>query len=188
MADNPLIVELLKEYKNEALLTRPEVGEILGLSRGTVAGICNRNSIKPWPQIPDEIKEKRDCQFPIGYPGDPDFHLCDEMTGPTHSFLCTAHVGKVWEPSCKILHLREPVLMLPRPAPGIITDRVVAPEATIDRGPKPQSKIGDSEYCQWPLAASTSLKEPSICAKPATSGLCEKHLEMIRKRSFSRMA
>ena len=106
MPDNPLVVELLKEYKDEALLTRTEVGRITGMTRGQIAGICNRNGIRPWLPVPKEVHRRRCCCFPLGHPGEPDFHLCDKPLITAHPFLCEEHEGEVWVPNGKVLQLK----------------------------------------------------------------------------------
>lgn len=104
MSDNPLVVALLKEYKDEALVTRTEAGRIIGKTRDQVAGICNRNKIRPWPKVPKEVTRQRSCCFPVGEPGDEDFHLCGKRKAPGHSLLCEEHIGEHWTPRCKVLH------------------------------------------------------------------------------------
>ena len=105
MPDNPLLVALLQEYKDEASLTRTEVGRIVGKTRGQIAGVCNRQGIKPWPSIPRAVTRNRYCQFPIGIPGSAEFHLCDKRKAPGHSLLCNEHENKKWKPECKVLKL-----------------------------------------------------------------------------------
>lgn len=103
MADNPLVVALLKEYRDERSVSRIEAGRIIGMSRGTVAGICQRNNIAPWPRIKREWRKKRTCQFPIGHAGDADFHFCGKRLDPDHSLLCAQHRGLKWEPKAKVI-------------------------------------------------------------------------------------
>jgi len=105
MADNPLVVALLRELCDEALVTRTEAGRMVGLNRNQIAGICKRNSIAPWPHISKEIIRKRDCCFPVGQPGTPEFHLCGKRKAPGHSLVCAEHEGKKWVPQAKILAL-----------------------------------------------------------------------------------
>ena len=107
MADNPLVVELLKEYKDEASVSRTEVGRILGKTRNYVAGICDRNDIKPWPKIPKNVVARRDCQFPIGEPGSKEFHLCGKRKAPGHSLLCEEHERSKWVPNGKVIPLKK---------------------------------------------------------------------------------
>ena len=106
MSDNPLVVALLKEFKDEALLTRTEAGQVMKLTRGQVAGICNRNGIVGWPSIPKEVHRKRCCCFPLGQPGEADFHLCGKPRITAHPFLCDEHEERVWVPNGKVLHLK----------------------------------------------------------------------------------
>lgn len=106
MPDNPHVVELLKEYRDEALLTRTEAGRIIGKNRDQVAGICERNGIKPWPPIAKEVQRKRYCCFPIGYPGEDGFHLCDRPRTTGHPFLCELHEDETWVPNGKVLQFK----------------------------------------------------------------------------------
>ena len=105
MADNPLVVQLLIEFKNEASITRTEVGRIVGKTRGQIAGICNRNNIVDWPQIPKLVRLNRCCQYPVGTPGEEGFHLCGKRKAPGHSFLCIAHEANKWRPEARIIPL-----------------------------------------------------------------------------------
>lgn len=103
MPDNPHIVALLKEYKDEVSVTRTEVGRMVGMTRGQIAGICNRHDIKPWPKILKHVVRNRSCQFPIGRPGTEEFHLCGKRKAIGHSFLCEEHRGERWKPVAKVL-------------------------------------------------------------------------------------
>jgi hypothetical protein len=107
MSDNPLIVALLKEYKDEASLTRTEVGRIIGKTRGQVAGICHRNGIAPWPLVPKEVTQNRSCQFPIGKPATEEFHLCGKQKAPGLSLLCSEHERQKWVPKCEVIPLEK---------------------------------------------------------------------------------
>lgn len=105
MANNPLVVELLKELKDEASITRTEVATLLGKERGYVAGICKRNGIAPWPHIPKQVLENRGCQFPRNTPGTPEFTICG-MFRTGDPLVCSDHKGKVWVPECKVLCMK----------------------------------------------------------------------------------
>lgn len=100
MADNPLIVAVLRELRDEALVTKTEAGRMLGLTRNQVAGICNRNkrAIGPWPRVSRSIQEKRYCCFPVGVPETEDFHLCGRKKVSAAGFLCAEHSHKIWSP------------------------------------------------------------------------------------------
>lgn len=106
MADNPLVVALLKELKDEASITRTEVGILLGKERGYVAGICRRNGIEPWPQIPVRVLQNRGCQFPLNQPGTEDFRICG-MFRENDSLVCNEHKGVEWVPHCRVLPLKK---------------------------------------------------------------------------------
>lgn len=106
MASNPLVVALLKEYKDEASITRTEVAKILGKKRGYIAGICKRNGIKPWPAIQKRVLDNRGCQFPINRPGTPEFHICG-MFRSSDKLVCGEHTGKVWVPQCQVLNIKK---------------------------------------------------------------------------------
>lgn len=107
MPDNPNVVALCKEYKDEASATRTEVAKMLGKKRGFIAGICRRNGITPWPLIPKVVQRNRSCQFPAGHPGTEDFHLCGKRRDIGNSLLCTGHIGKVWQPECQVLSIKK---------------------------------------------------------------------------------
>ena len=64
MPDNPLIVALLREYAAEASITRPEVGKMLGMTVGQIAGIHHRNikQTGTWPALDPQRKKNRCCQ------------------------------------------------------------------------------------------------------------------------------
>ena len=99
MADNPMVVALLKELRNEALLSKTEAAVILGKNRNEVAGIWNRNkdAIGNWPLVPKTVEQNRSCVFPVGVPGTEEFHLCDAKRG-RHPLFCKAHRRKKWAP------------------------------------------------------------------------------------------
>lgn len=100
MTDNPHIVALLKEFASEASITRPEVGILVGLSVGQVAGIHNRHTQKigMWPKLDPTRRANRRCQFPIGMPGTKDFRTCGEMRAQGDSLCCPVHKGMEWTP------------------------------------------------------------------------------------------
>ncbi len=106
MPDNPNVVALLKEYKNESSIKRPEVAKILDKTIGYVAGICNRHGVKPWPKPLAHVLQNRLCQFPIGCPGTEKFHLCDQPKAPGHGFLCEEHKDTFWKPNCTITPIK----------------------------------------------------------------------------------
>lgn len=106
MPDNPNVVALLNEYKDESSLTRTEAGRIIGKTRGQVAGVCDRNGIKPWPRLLPHMFENRGCQFPINQPGTEKFHLCG-MFRISHPLVCNEHKGKVWQPECRVLSIKK---------------------------------------------------------------------------------
>jgi len=98
MPDNPVVVQLLREYAFEASITRPEVGMILGQTVGQMAGIHNRNTrvIGTWPILDPKRKSNRRCQFPLGTPGSEDFHLCGDVRADDDLLLCKKHRGMKW--------------------------------------------------------------------------------------------
>lgn len=110
MPDNPNVVALLKEYRDEASLTRTEAGRIIGKTRGQIAGICQRKGIAPWPVFKGGIHaqriKNRGCQFPIGMPGTDEFRLCG-MHRESDPLLCNEHKGKKWTPNGKIVPLKK---------------------------------------------------------------------------------
>lgn len=99
MTDNPMVVALLKELRDEALLSKTEAGIIIGKNRNEIAGIWNRHKevIGSWPLIPKTVEQNRPCVFPIGVPGTEGFHLCDADRGK-HRLFCKAHRRKKWQP------------------------------------------------------------------------------------------
>ncbi len=113
MADNPLVVALLRELRNEALVTKSEAGAMIGKNRNQVAGIWNRHKaeIGSWPKIPAKIRKGRDCCFPIGTPGEDNFRLCGN-TRVSHAFLCEEHKGRRWMPMAKVLTFLQKVLVI----------------------------------------------------------------------------
>jgi hypothetical protein len=113
MPDNPLVVALLKELRDEALLTKTEAGKIIGRNRNQVAGTWNRNKtiIGPWPKIPENVKKNRACCFPIGRPGEESFHLCGNPR-VSHPFLCEEHKQRRWIPMAKVLPLLQRAVVL----------------------------------------------------------------------------
>jgi hypothetical protein len=104
MPDDPRVVALLKALlalivASAAKLTRTETGTILGLTRGQVAGICDRNGIAPWPTFRAKERRGRTCQFPVGEPGVHGFRVCGEKCAPGHQFLCVVHRNTKWPPA-----------------------------------------------------------------------------------------
>ena len=100
MADDPALVELLKFYKEKATVTRPEVGILTGKSVGTIAGVCHRNGIVPWPKdIPPEVIRDRPCQFPILRNGER--YVCGLLRSlgeDSDPLCCSDHSGLTWNP------------------------------------------------------------------------------------------
>jgi hypothetical protein len=106
MPDNPNVVALLKEYRDEVSLTRTEAGRIIGKTRNQVAGLCNRNYIKPWLRPLPHVLKNRGCQFPINQPGTTDFRLCG-MFRTNDPLVCAEHKGKVWKPESKVFRMKK---------------------------------------------------------------------------------
>jgi hypothetical protein len=106
MPDNPNVVALLKEYKDESSIKRPEVGRIIGMTIGQVAGIRHRNRLVPWPQPLPHVITNRGCQFPLGQPGTEEFRLCG-IHRENDPLLCKEHKGKKWIPECSVLPLKK---------------------------------------------------------------------------------
>ena len=106
MPDNPNVVALLKEFKNESSITRTEVARIVGRKRGYVAGICHRNGIAPWPRLLPHVFQNRGCQFPLGIPGTETFRLCG-MFREGDPLLCNEHKKAVWKPQAQVLRLEK---------------------------------------------------------------------------------
>ncbi|MDB5225554.1 MAG: hypothetical protein JWL87_506 [Candidatus Adlerbacteria bacterium] len=98
--DRPLLVKLLAEYAKEESVTRPEVGRIVGMTLGAIAGIHNRykKEIGPWPHLDKNRKKNRGCQFPIGVPGTTKFHLCGNKLSESQKLVCTEHEDVIWKP------------------------------------------------------------------------------------------
>lgn len=100
MPDNPAVVALLREFAFEASITRPEVGHLLGMTTGQMAGIHNRNvkKIGSWPTLNADRRRNRGCQFPTGAPGMETFDVCGKPRAPGHALCCKAHKGMRWKP------------------------------------------------------------------------------------------
>lgn len=108
MADNPLVVALLKEYRDEASITKTEAGRIMGLNRNQIAGITNRNKEKigPWPELSDARVLNRGCQFPINQPGTPDFRLCG-IFRQSDPLCCEDHKKKKWVAEAVVIPMKK---------------------------------------------------------------------------------
>ncbi len=100
------MVELFKYYAEEAAVTRPELGTLLGKTVGEMAAFHRDHDkdgkvIGPWPRLNKVRRENRRCQYPEGLPGFEDFHACGR-TRTTDPLVCGVHEGKIWTiPECK---------------------------------------------------------------------------------------
>ncbi len=98
-------VEILKAMWLEGRSAR-EIGERLGMTRNAVIGKANRlglshksKSTPARPVIAADIKNRamspldlneRMCRWPIGHPGDADFHFCGRARVPGRPY-CEEH-------------------------------------------------------------------------------------------------
>jgi hypothetical protein len=85
------VVYWLRFYKRLGLVTRAEVGVLLGKTDAELADICDRYDIVPWPKVSDQIKRKRTCCFPLTARGDIKTLLCCAPTDPEDGFVCKVH-------------------------------------------------------------------------------------------------
>jgi len=103
-------VQLLKELWLEGRSAR-EIGERLGMTRNAVIGKANRMGLAhktktPAPRVsapvetssraisPHELNEKM-CRWPIGHPGDQDFHFCGGQRVPGRPY-CETHCAMAY--------------------------------------------------------------------------------------------
>lgn len=98
MVSDEHTIALLRFFFRLRILTRPEVGKMVGATVGRIAGLCRRHGIEPWPEIPPKLKEIRRCCFPLTLPSATKPRLCDKEHSPTCTFLCTEHEHVEWDP------------------------------------------------------------------------------------------
>lgn len=103
MLSDSMTVAILRLYQKTGLVTRVEVGHMIGAGVGRIAGLCNRNQIKPWPDVSQEVKEKRTCCFLTTLPTATVPRLCGQPTHAQNGFLCETHEelinqGNTWSP------------------------------------------------------------------------------------------
>jgi GcrA cell cycle regulator len=98
-------VEILRTMWLEGRSAR-EIGDRLGMTRNAVIGKANRLGLShkskttpPRPAVPTEVKNRamspldlneRMCRWPIGHPGDADFHFCGSSRIPGRPY-CEDH-------------------------------------------------------------------------------------------------
>jgi hypothetical protein len=96
MTEEDAIAKLLLIYKQTKLVTRPEVGLMIGKSVGSIAGICHRKSIVGWPDVTPEFKQLRTCCFLVSPLSKVIPSLCGnkiDKTADPDGFVCTEHTG-----------------------------------------------------------------------------------------------
>lgn len=85
-------------------LSAQQIGKILGCSKNTVMGKVHRARLRnelPHRKEPEPLLERpphplfevepHDCRFPIGNPGDPDFHFCRVRVETEGRSYCEEH-------------------------------------------------------------------------------------------------
>ena len=101
---NPELITQLTEFWNQGLSTA-EIGRRIGVTKNAVVGKAHRLLLtprpsplkrRPGPRVERVVKSKivhlagPSCSWPIGHPGDKNFHFCDEppMAGKPY---CAQH-------------------------------------------------------------------------------------------------
>ena len=98
MNEKEATVKFLLIYKQTAMVTRPEVGTMLGKSVGSIAATCRDNDISGWPDVLPEVKQLRKCCFLVKPLDAVNPRLCSKEKEPDdpEGFLCKEHKGAVY--------------------------------------------------------------------------------------------
>ena len=96
MTEEDAIAKVLLIYKQTKLVTRPEVGMMLGKTVGTIAGICHRKKITEWPDVTPEVKQLRKCCFLVSPLQAINPRLCSNPKVSLDEFRCESHVSAVY--------------------------------------------------------------------------------------------
>ena len=66
---------------------------------------------KPSPEVADKTSlldlNDRICRWPMGHPGEPDFHFCGEKVNPGFPY-CVEHCGRAYQAQLPRGHRRPP--------------------------------------------------------------------------------
>jgi len=87
----------------EAGVGTQEIGERIGVSKNAAIGKAHRIGLKPRrtsaKRRAAELRKLngRVCQWPFGDPGEPDFHMCGELTIEGKSY-CPEHYARAYIP------------------------------------------------------------------------------------------
>jgi hypothetical protein len=97
MNEKVATVKFLLIYKQTALVTRPEVGLMIGKSVGSIAATCRDNDISGWPDVSAEVKQLRTCCFLVTPLDAVNPRLCSKPKASPDEFRCEEHVGAVYQ-------------------------------------------------------------------------------------------
>ena len=97
MLEKDAIVKVLLIYKQTKLVTRPEVGLMLGKSVGTIAGICRDYDITGWPDVSPEVRQLRKCCFLLTPVDAVIPRLCPNPKASPDEFRCVEHVHAIYQ-------------------------------------------------------------------------------------------
>lgn len=113
-------IELLKTYWRQGLSASQIADNLGGITRNAVIGKAHRlglkarpSPVKPAPAVakpepkPKPVKEKprrvtlldlteRMCKWPLGHPGEADFHFCGERAEPGQPY-CADHCRRAYQ-------------------------------------------------------------------------------------------
>jgi hypothetical protein len=97
MNEEDAIVKFLLIYKQTGIVTRPEVGQMIGKGVNQIAGVCGRNRITGWPDVLPEVKQLRKCCFLVSKLDAINPRLCPNQKVSPEEFRCEDHVGAVYQ-------------------------------------------------------------------------------------------
>ncbi len=97
MNEKDATVKVLQIYKQTGMVTRPEVGQMLGKSVGSIAAACRDNNITGWPEVPPEVKQLRKCCFLVTPLDAVNPRLCSKPKTSPDEFRCVEHKEAIYQ-------------------------------------------------------------------------------------------
>ena len=97
MTEEDAIVKFLLIYIQTNMVTRPEVGQMIGKGVNQIAGVCGRNRITGWPEVSPRIKQLRTCCFLVTPLHAINPRLCSKPKASPDEFRCMEHKDAVYQ-------------------------------------------------------------------------------------------
>lgn len=91
----PERVDRLHMMRSDASMSFPRIAAALGCTKNAAIGRIHRDEEKYWVPVirvyPFDDMTTKECRFPIGNPGDPDFHFCRIRIETEGRSYCNEH-------------------------------------------------------------------------------------------------